>query len=468
MMVLTTIQKSVVARLFGDTSGGADDATISYDMTRYGDDAILMRRTSRGTDFQTVDLSSTNPTALGRKLRWLTSLPVRTLFALARNLRWLAGLPAQIIGSLQEVITESQMDREGMIPRLWVALSPQKRVLLTDNLNVMSAAHIYRLKTLLARLPDKRYLKVVDILENARDCQFDHYIAICGATTDVSKVDKGSGSHLEECMGIPSLTERTFSEDEQHKIVLCRAKEWPELQDRIWRLPAELQLEIEEKLYEAAFSPGKIFPHEYPSANGRFRHSGRFYDPPAPRLFFALNRHNYAKYHRELWSGNTFVVGPGDWVSSMGFLSGTLPDSAIKAIVSIELRFATKDCGADAKLEPILDETVEPRRVSKNKDMLKLMEEYQEEVCDAETELFSIWSAKLRILARHEGLQALSDLTLDFTEAHGLDGVYLGGKFCMRRDLTAFRYGLPATFTIKAPTDEFRDAILARFVAIHL
>lgn len=468
-MVLTTIQqKSVAAQFFADTNGDVDDATTSYDMISYGDDAVVIRRTSRGTDYKTVDLSSPNPTALAVKLRWLISLLVWTLYALARNLCWLASVPVQIIGFLQEVITESQMDREGMIPRLWVALSPQKRTLLTDHINVMSEAHIHRLKTLLARLPDKRYLEVVDLLENASSCRLGHYLAICVSTTDVSEVDNARGIHTDEHMGVPSLIERTFSKDEQHKIALHRAREWSELQDRIWRLPAELQLEIEEKLYEAAFSPGKIFPHQYPTANGRFRHSGRFYDPPAPRVLLALDRRNYAKYYRELWSGNTFIIGPGENFATTCFLSGTLPDSAIKAIRSIELRFTTKDYdGADARVDPIWGGTVAPRRVYKNEDILDIMRQYQMEADDTETELFIIWFAKLQILARHQGLEALSDLTLDFTKAYGLDGVYLGGKFCARRDLPIFWYGLPVNFTIKAPTDELKDAILARFVTVN-
>ncbi len=417
---------------------------------RYEDDGVLTRREKRGIAFDTVDLGFQSVYLMCNKLCWLAGV-----------FNWALSYPFVY----WDEVTESRLDREGMIPRLWIALSPEQRALLTDAIATMPDAHVYRLKTLLARLPDDRYLRVVDILENASKCQLNHYLVVCGTTRDFTPADKASSNNGGDIVNNVGEMIRTVPKNEQYIPAVLSGKEWLELQDRIWKLPAELQMEIEEKLYEAAFCPGKIFPHQFPRANGKFRDEDRFYDPPAPRVFSALNRKTYAKYHREFWSGNTFVIGTGDASSTMGFLSGDRPDSAAKAIRSIELRFTTKDCGYDASLEAILDGTVTPHDVSKKIDMLDMIEEYQAEAPNAANELYRTSFKKLRILAQHQGLEALSDLTLDFTQAHGLDGVFLGVEFASQNALSSFVNGLPPNFTIKAPTDVERDQILAFFVA---
>jgi hypothetical protein len=92
----------------------------------------------------------------------------------------------------------------------------------------------------------------------------------------------------------------------------------------------------------------------------------------------------------------------------------------------------------------------------------ELLERFTSHCHDTSRELTTIWRAKFSAMT----FLALNELTLDLRRAYGPDDVFLPcGDWI--QTLSSFWYGLPAKFTILAPTAELEAEVRQAFGVVN-
>ena len=320
----------------------------------------------------------------------------------------------------------------------------------------MSEPRYCQLKKLLYSLPDDRYWDFVDALEAASDKQFNHYIRLLSTTHHPNPIDVLDGR-------TPGTLARPFTNQVPIPVkVEVNEEEWCELQHRILNLPFELRKMIESALWDIAFRPGKIFPHNQQKFGAKYYSCGKFYDPPIPRLFRALNKELYTQMRKRYWSENVWVIGYGDADDTMGFLDHVLilsqTDSGVN--LHLELRFSSSDIPKPSNLCPTSSDRwllhYRARMVkSSNLDALDILPFYQLGVYNLSYDLRDLWSGKLWRLRKVR--YCLDELTLDLNEAFIPGDVFAAGM----EDFSyhEFRHLMPPVLKVRSPSKSLEDEI---------
>ena len=321
----------------------------------------------------------------------------------------------------------------------------------------MAEPRFCQLKKLLFNLPQGRYWDFVDSLDMSSDQQFDHYIRILSTTHWPAPTDRVDSRN-------PGASGRPLSNQES---MPPEAKEnitgWLGLQQHIMALPHEIRDMIASSLWNIAFQPGKIFPSHQPRYNGRFYSLGKFYDPPIPRLFLALNKDLYPQMRTKYWSGNTWVIGYGHAEDTMGFLDHVPdPETADLDIkLHLELRLSRDDLPGSSELCPNFSDNDVLSRAQQNNnrepDILDILMLYRKRVRTLGYDLLWLYWGKMRLITK---LKNLEELTLDFNEA------FLPGyQFFKRRWLPGpqFQHGNPSVFRIVAPSKALEEEIYSMY-----
>ena len=301
-----------------------------------------------------------------------------------------------------------------------------------------------QLKKLLYSLPNERYRDFVNILDAASDKQFNHYIRVLSVTDCRNPVDKLDGR-------IPGTLARPFTNEVPVPLEEdLRDAEWCELQHRILNLPFELRKTIELALWDIAFRPGKIFPHNQQSFRGKYYSCGKFYDPPIPRLFHALNKKLYTEMRQKYWSDNIWVVGYGESEETMDFLYHVpdVPSKGFEIKLHLELRFSSSDIPLPLDICPSTSDYWKP-------GALNILPMYRIGVQDFGYWLRQLWANKLAWLLGVKHF--IQELTLDLNEAFLPGDEFAAGA----EDFSyhQFRYLLPPVLKVRAPTRDVEDQV---------
>ncbi|KAL8647011.1 MAG: hypothetical protein Q9226_006609 [Calogaya cf. arnoldii] len=194
------------------------------------------------------------------------------------------------------------------------------------------------------------------------------------------------------------------------------------------KLPQELLDKIKHMLFESAFCPGFVFPHQQSSSTDTILWKGRSYDKVKPQLL-SISKTILAKYERRMWDENTFVIG------DMPYDKGnTIPGE------EREPQWPSKRARSWWSRVDLLD----PRsRVERLENHL----------------LYHLWVGKGNLL----GLLVLDEVTLDFTECYGPRANWLGDKFADFPPL--FMYKRPDVLNVIAPDEEKRELLYRKIMA---
>ena len=317
----------------------------------------------------------------------------------------------------------------------------------------MAEPRFCQFKKLLFNLPQSRYWDFVDMLDLASDQQFDHYIRILSTTHWPVPTDRVDSRNPGVSGRPPTNQESMPPEGTENET------EWLGLQHRIKALPNELRDMIASSLWNIAFQPGKIFPKRQPRYNGRFYSLGKFYDPPIPRLFLALNKDLYPQMRTRYWSGNTWVIGYGHAEDTMGFLDH-VPDpesTGLDIKLHLELRLSRDDLPGSSELCPNISNKDIMLRAqqdgNRKPDMLDILVVYEERLRALIFDLLWLYGCKMRLITK---LKNLEELTLDFNEAF-----IPGYELFHQRWLPGprFQHGNPSVFRVVAPSKALEEKL---------
>lgn len=139
--------------------------------------------------------------------------------------------------------------------------------------------------------------------------------------------------------------------------------------------------------------------------------------------------------------------------------SRQLPNDAALKIRRVEIRF-TKDDLQRPSSRPLITR-LNVGEEQKSVDSFQALEEYRSECKIFALNIMQLWSDKFDRIA----FLALEHLTIDFTEAYGPDGDFLGVDAV--QGLLPFMYRMPVEFRILAPTKVLEKQIRTIFFAIN-
>ena len=175
-------------------------------------------------------------------------------------------------------------------------------------------------------------------------------------------------------------------------------------------LPPELFERLQRVLLQTVFEPRRI----HPGVESLNLH-----------ILGALDRAMYAKQRNEFLSESVWVMVQGNYEEAQDFL-GRIPLSITRSIKKMELR-PTKQ---DYKYRSLDRYFALPNDPSFASDRFGCLLAYMAECHRTRHKLVNIWLRKIGALA---ALQ-LSQLVLDFSDAYGSDGEFLGRSFAIPED----------------------------------
>lgn len=160
-------------------------------------------------------------------------------------------------------------------------------------------------------------------------------------------------------------------------------------------------------------------------------------------VFGALNRTMYAKYRGMFLSESVWVLGQGNEEETIGFLF-MMPISLWTSIKKVEVKFTRHDY-----TDPTLERFLTPPRgtAPTTGDGLDSLIDYIGESAKAKSQLMRIWLAKLDFVVSLK----LDELVLDFGDAYGPDGEFVGRRFANAAN--SFSAHTPAKITILGTDD---------------
>lgn len=229
------------------------------------------------------------------------------------------------------------------------------------------------------------------------------------------------------------------------------------------KLPSELCMMIMNMIFEDAFGPRKVYPHQ---------ESQR--DQEAGRIFLALNKEMYQQNFELYWSTSTWVIGAGPVSKTMRFMSKGFPISRVEYsrqepcraalnIQSMELCFSYEDATDHADWDALLQsdqgnpDTKDFQNCVWSKNSSHFFRRYPEQF---KAVALKQWQDKFDRVA----VLNLRHLTLDMTKAVVPPaGEYLGLKAVEL--VIPFVHGLPADFKILARTQEEEEQMRKIFEA---
>ncbi|KAF6240791.1 hypothetical protein HO173_001464 [Letharia columbiana] len=229
-----------------------------------------------------------------------------------------------------------------------------------------------------------------------------------------------------------------------------------EFQEQMLRVPAEVCQMIMDMVFDEAFGPRRVHPHK---------------DPPITNIFLALDTAFHRRFHEQYWTKNTWVISKGPLNKTMRFMtekpynetttefSLQTPNKAALQIRRAELSFSNADAPARSGRQTLADQSaaappIDPRHSGPVATQAQRSD-------DTQRQLVHTWQDKFDRVA----MLNLRHLTLDFTEAYGPGGLYLG-VYLVRR-LIPFAHGMPADFRIVAPDGWLERQIRNAFLALN-
>lgn len=222
------------------------------------------------------------------------------------------------------------------------------------------------------------------------------------------------------------------------------------------KLPQELVDQIEETVYRLAFCPGLVFfPFQFSPSERTHEWKGQAYDVIRPELL-TLSKAIHSRWSERLWSENTFVIGAGYPNYFKRFMADRTARALCKRIRKVHLEFTLRDrhhgCPPSWKSLTPQDLRAGLNQVRDSQLDVGYLPTGPELVLDMQ----GVWSMKSLFVTS----LSLTHLTLDFTDAYGHDGGFLGLDFCQCR-IFFFRRGkkIPE-LRIIAPNHEKEGAIL--------
>ncbi|KAL8750992.1 MAG: hypothetical protein Q9199_006718 [Rusavskia elegans] len=236
------------------------------------------------------------------------------------------------------------------------------------------------------------------------------------------------------------------------------------------KLPQELLDKIVDILFESAFCPGVVFPHQKISSTDTVTWEGRTYDKIKPQLL-SVSKTILAKYQTRMWKENTFVIGSGDASKTTAFLDPHNDrrhmDVDYRPIQKVYLRFTYKDYLQDWMTDMphdkdnIIAEDLEPFHEPRTLRNLWHSIPNIRSVESVESKLLFIWTEKSWDIIN----LPFDEVTLDFTECYGPRGNWLGDKLAMY--IPVFIRKLPATLSIVAPDQEKREGVSRKILVAN-
>ncbi|KAL8801570.1 MAG: hypothetical protein Q9182_004356 [Xanthomendoza sp. 2 TL-2023] len=228
-----------------------------------------------------------------------------------------------------------------------------------------------------------------------------------------------------------------------------RAEQWKRLRWNIrHRMAQELKDMIIVEYLHLLLLPGKIFPQQLPD-RCHFEHFSRRYIRANPNALLVTNPRTIMSYRTMYWSQNTWVIGPGPFERTVGFLT-RMPSHALRLIKSVEINFTIRDiedmlwASYGVKVERVLNE------IFPSDDDRQLSEIPLTAISNY---LLGLWEAKFAIFT----VLKLDQLTLDFTDTVMPDGKYCGAD--LAHNLETFVHQFPKQLNIWAPDGTTRDEI---------
>ena len=134
----------------------------------------------------------------------------------------------------------------------------------------------------------------------------------------------------------------------------------------------------------------------------------------------ALNRAMYAKQQSILLSESVWVIGQGNYGEGIGFLA-RMPMAMLKSIRKIEMSLT----GQDYECPSLKHYFALPNNTTSGTGRLDCLLDYIKECHKTKYKLMMIWDAKIDAVMSLK----LNELTLNFSDAYGPDGEFLGRWF---------------------------------------
>lgn len=177
--------------------------------------------------------------------------------------------------------------------------------------------------------------------------------------------------------------------------------------------------------------------------------------PPESRMTSKVFLAAYKMYRPTLISDNIWVFDGGDfWINHKIF--GAIGDPGIRrADLILSLRDPCYGCMlmVHEQMTPVGEEPVLWGPEQLEWDVLRVMDRYLHNCGLIQSDIMAEWKLKFDTLTMYP----LDYLLLDMTEAHSLDGHYIGVSAA--DDSNDFPHGKPAEFVIKAPSLELEAKI---------
>ncbi|KAL8713814.1 MAG: hypothetical protein Q9225_006702 [Loekoesia sp. 1 TL-2023] len=217
------------------------------------------------------------------------------------------------------------------------------------------------------------------------------------------------------------------------------------------KLPQELVDQIEEAVYQLAFCPGVVFiPQQRPHKN-TIEWRGRTYYAAKPELL-TLSRNIHLRWHKRLWTENTYVFGTESPAFMRKFYDDLIAGKVCKNIQSVHIAFTFRDFGNRLSRYPpsirgllrfsgdTYNQWRNPRDCSRVDLLVK--------------DLTATWILEYVTFMNLR----LTQLTLDFSECYWSDGRFLGFRL-LKWSLFPY-FGLPSDLKVVAPDIETKEKIL--------
>lgn len=180
----------------------------------------------------------------------------------------------------------------------------------------------------------------------------------------------------------------------------------PELTQLVHSLPPELFGKVLQEFLHAVFRPRRIYVGA---------------EPLNLQVLGGLNRAMYAKHRSTFLSESIWVFGQGGYQETIGLLH-MMPASLLTSIKKIEVRFTRHDYKEPS---PEHFYSLFRKTAPANDDPLNSLMDYIRKSANAKSHLMQIWLRKLDHLLSLK----LDELVLDFKDAYGPDGEFVGRRF---------------------------------------
>lgn len=240
--------------------------------------------------------------------------------------------------------------------------------------------------------------------------------------------------------------------------------EWATLQERLKALPLELFLAIEKLSFDGAFL-ADVFPHQ--STEGLTWKACISKDINL-RALGLINRSSYMEYANRAGIENLWVISPGPADPSINFLAlsgreysidwlANPPTRRAGRVRRVHLAFTRADTKFGSSFMAKMSDLNFPHTRGYCDRWLLFMEfdaNNENVLSQIDRDLLNMWESKVS----HVLLHALEEITLDFRNASGADGSFLGEQLVDK--LQHFMGGiLPKVLIIEAPTSAIAAAI---------